>query len=688
MATREDLIRAIGSRYAIGTRLEKGLILDEFVAVTGLHRKHAMKLLRIEALSERKDSRKQRRQYGDAVREALIVIWEASDRICGKRLRPLVPTLVEAMERHGHLELDPGVRTQLLAMSAATMDRALRDIKSAGSRNRRRAGASTTLKRSIPIRTFTDWGDPEPGYFEADLVAHCGPVASGSFVQTLVLTDIATGWTECAPLLVREQTLLMAVLHELRQRLPVVLRGFDTDNDTVFINETIRDYCLETGIEFTRCRPYRKNDQAWVEQKNGSIVRRTVGYQRLEGIAATRVLATLYAATRLFVNFFQPSFKLAEKHRDGARVHKRYHAPATPHRRMLADPRLPEDARGRLQAIYETLDPVQLLRDIRAAQQRLVELSDATTTVALPVPLDVFLCGLKTAWRSGEIRPHAKQKLAPKRGRRRPDPLVDATEQLKAWFDAEPWRTARELLEKLQTEQTGNYPSGLLRTVQRRLKVWRAEQAHEMVFGAFAHREAVDVNESIGGAMLIPRRQAAPLRYAYGYAPQPGASDHVECRLPGSSNCAILGSIGVRQRTGGRGAFFGEAIRFLTLFVAPHPGENHSAEDASTGSVRDYRPDPGISGEVDRGRLAGPRRLPFPKPLVRVSTCFYATVCADRCLVDQAHRAGSFDLWHPFDAENEGFIDLPTHKEPPRGAASARAREHGKHHPIPRHRGG
>src|SRR4051794_10968269 len=183
------------------------------------------------------------------------------------------------MERHGHLHLAPEVRASLLAMSAATIDRALRGLRDqAGSRARRRVASSSAVRRSIPVRTFSDWQDPPPGYVEADLVAHSGPSASGSFVQTLVLTDVATGWTECAPLLVREQVLLKSVLGELRKLMPFDLLGFDTDNDSVFMNETIRDYCQAEGIAFTRCRPYRKNDQAFVEQKNGAVVRRIVGY--------------------------------------------------------------------------------------------------------------------------------------------------------------------------------------------------------------------------------------------------------------------------------------------------------------------------------------------------------------------------------------------------------------------------
>lgn len=225
--------------------------------------------------------------------------------------------------------------------------------------------ASSALRRSVPIRTFSDWNDPAPGFVEADLVAHNGPVATGSFVQTLVLTDVATGWTECAPLLVREQNLLSEVLTELRRLLPFELLGFDTDNDSVFLNETVRDYCHEAGIEFTRCRPYRKNDQAFVEQKNGAVVRRIVGYRRLEGLEAAAELAQLYATVRLFVNFFQPSFKLAEKEREGGHVRKRYHAPATPCQRLLADPRTPESVRAELVGVHSRLDPVRSLAPIQ-----------------------------------------------------------------------------------------------------------------------------------------------------------------------------------------------------------------------------------------------------------------------------------------------------------------------------------
>jgi hypothetical protein len=493
MTTRDELIAVTAHRYRHSTKSDRGRILDEFAAITGYHRKHAMRLLRGVAVRTSSRSRPERRRYDAPIREALIVLWEAADRICGKRLKPLLPVLLSAMERHSHLQLEPQTREGLMAMSSATIDRALKGVRDhAGSRGRRRPWGGTALRRSIPVRTFSDWNDPAPGFCEADLVAHSGPVASGSFIQTLVVTDIATGWTECAPLLVREQTVLLEVLTTIRKLMPFPLLGFDTDNDTVFLNETVRDYCAAQGITFTRCRPYRKNDQAWVEQKNGVVVRRAVGYRRYQGLEAASLLAQLYASMRLFVNVFQPSFKLAGKEREGARVRKRYHPPATPLQRLMADLRTPEATREALKKLSTDLDPVRLLRDIRALQEQLVAIADQDTSEPIRAAdgkvdaptMTQFLTGLRTAWESGEVRPTARPKPTLKRERRRPDPLLKVTDDLHAWFIEDPSQCGRELLEKLQAAHPGEYPNDLLRTVQRRLKVWRHETASRLVIGS------------------------------------------------------------------------------------------------------------------------------------------------------------------------------------------------------------
>ena len=264
------------------------------------------------------------------------MLWEASDRVCGKRLKPLLRILLPALERHGHLKLDEVIRAKVLAMSAATIDRLLRAPRNA-TRTRKLRRVTPEIRRRIAVRTFADWNEPPPGSMEMDLVAHCGDTNRGSYVHSLVLTDIASGWTECAPLVVRESSLLVEALERVRLGLPFPLQALDVDNGSEFVNETMIQYCLRNGIELTRSRPYRKNDQAWIEQKNGAIVRKLLGYRRFEGIAAAQALARLYGASRLFVNFFQPSFKLAEKHRQGAQVTKRYHPPQTPSERLLLD---------------------------------------------------------------------------------------------------------------------------------------------------------------------------------------------------------------------------------------------------------------------------------------------------------------------------------------------------------------
>ncbi len=442
MVTRDEVLAVLAGRYEGASRQDRGRILDELVALTGHHRKHAARVVRGGTPTARTGPRPGRRLYDDAARQALIVVWEAADRICGKRLKQLLPTLLDAMGRHGHLDLDGTVQDRLLAMSAATMDRALADTRATAGRNRRRSTPSSAVKRLVPIRTFADWGDPAPGFAEADLVQHSGPNARVSFLYTLVVTDIATGWTECAPLLVREQVLLTRVLDEVRKTLPFPLLGFDTDNDSVFMNETVRSYCAEAGIEFTRCRPYRKNDQAWIEQKNGAVVRRTVGYRRYEGLQAASVLARLYKSMRFYVNHFQPSFKLKARARDGAKVRKTYHKPKTPYERLIADGRTTDELRRTLETVHAGLDPVALLRDIRALQAELVTLADQPIPNGAEPPtapsLEQFLTGLRTAWQDGEVRPTARKKQAAKRGRRRPDPLAAVTDTLRAWFEAEP----------------------------------------------------------------------------------------------------------------------------------------------------------------------------------------------------------------------------------------------------------
>src|SRR4051794_18639822 len=303
---KSELLEVLRQRYQQAAKQDKTKILDEFIAIIGCHRKHGIRLLTGAPRARNDTAKPSRRLYDEAVREALIVLWEAADRICGKRLKAVLPGLVAALERHGHLHLDAVVRQRVLAVSAATIDRLLASVRGHTSQRKKRR-AATKSSREVPIRTFAGYGDPIPGYLEIDFVSHGGSSMQGTFLWSLVATDVCTGWTEVVALVAREQSLVVEGLEVIRRQFPVPIKGIDSDNDSAFINDTLQAYCQQQHWEFTRSRPYHKNDQAWIEQKNGAVVRRFVGYQRHSGLAAGQVLARLYQSVRLFVNYFQPS---------------------------------------------------------------------------------------------------------------------------------------------------------------------------------------------------------------------------------------------------------------------------------------------------------------------------------------------------------------------------------------------
>ncbi len=344
------------------------------------------------------------------------------------------------------------------------------------------------MRRAVPVRTFGDWGDPAPGHVEADFVAHCGPSAAGPFVQTPVLTDVATGWTECVPLVLREAGLVVQALRAARSRFPFPLRGVDFDNDGLFMNEVAVGWCRAEGLEVTRSRACRKNGQAWVGQKNGAVVRRMVGHGRLEGIGAAEALGRLYGAARLHGNLFQPSFKLREKRREGARVVRRYHPPVAPVARVLSHPAVGEEDRRRLRPLLASTDPIVALADIRAAQAELGRRVDARGTGRAEPPgridLARFTAGLKTAWQDGERRPtHRRRCTRRKPLPPRPSMLDPVREQLLAWLEAEPDLSAVAALQRLLARHPEGFRPEHLRTVQRFLRSSRAVMARDVLLG-------------------------------------------------------------------------------------------------------------------------------------------------------------------------------------------------------------
>lgn len=481
--TRLEVVEALRARFAEGSKLEKKRILDEFVAISGYHRKHAVKLLRHGLSSSGGIHRPVRRIYDEAVCQALIVMWEAADRICGKRLKALLPTLMDSMEEHGYLKLAPEVREKVAQVSAATIDRLLSPARTVSRSRPKRKTRMSKPKETVPVRTYAGWDDPAPGFFEVDFVEHNGGDPAGSYVHSLVLTDIASGWTECLPLAAREQSLVVEGIEILRAQMPMALRGIDTDNDAAFLNDTVLQYCRNNGIDQTRSRPYRKNDQAWIEQKNGAIVRRFMGYERFSGLVAARAIARLYQLTRLYVNFFQPSFKLVSKQRVGAKVKKLYEAPATPCDRLLQSPRVSDETKHGLQTQRAKLDPTRLLHGIRELQSVLASLSGPDSG-ATPVSksLEDFLSQLPHLWHEGEVRPtHRRELLRPRAWRTRQDPFESVWPKLLGWLQQTPDATAMELFSRLCADHPGTFDPGQLRTLQRRVRDWRRSMAKALL---------------------------------------------------------------------------------------------------------------------------------------------------------------------------------------------------------------
>jgi len=284
--------------------------------------------------------------------------------------------LVTALERHSEIQLSPQTRDLLLAMSPATADRLLHRERP----RYKRRGLGTTkpgtlLKQAIPVRTFADWNDLQPGFVEVDLVAHCNDSTGGEYLHSLVLVDVVTAWTECVALPNRGQKAVSAAIHLARQRLPLPMLGLDSDNGSEFINANLLRYCQQEHITFTRSRPYKKNDQAYVEQKNWTVVRQTVGYDRYEGPRALAQMEALYQVLCPYVNFFQPVMKLISKERVGSRVRKKYDVARTPFRRVLDVSEATDETKVRLLHQYVSLNPAAMQRNIHSLQEQLWRLA-------------------------------------------------------------------------------------------------------------------------------------------------------------------------------------------------------------------------------------------------------------------------------------------------------------------------
>lgn len=374
---RQEYAEVMRTRYVAADRSERGRLLDEFCRTTGCHRKAAIRCLRRRARPAGPRPGRPRR-YGAHLLPTLERLWAASDYLCGRLLVPILPTILRALEQQHGVRVAPADRAALLAASPATLDRLLRPVRRRRARQpRRTAAALSALKTQIPIRTWGDWGGARPGECQGDLVLHCGESTAGFYLTTLVAVDVATSWTELEAVWGVSEARVGTGVHRIRERLPFPLAHWHSDNGAEFINTTLLAWCRREGVRFTRGRPYRKNDQAWAEQRNWLAVRRLVGHDRYSSAAACAALRRLYGLLRLQLNFLRPVRKLIRKRRLGAKLVKSYDAPRTPYQRVLAAGALTPERRDALQQQLATLDPVALARDIERALDTLWKLADA-----------------------------------------------------------------------------------------------------------------------------------------------------------------------------------------------------------------------------------------------------------------------------------------------------------------------
>jgi len=394
MKERKRIAEATAGRYRKAGKKDKGAILDEFVKLSGFARSYGALVLRHQGrivqvsrkLRVRGDVGKKLSRpgrgptYDLAVVKVLVQVWRIMDYICGKRLAPVLGEMVERLLRHNELRCDATSAKKLARMSAATIDRLLRPERQKSKlKGHTHTRPGTLLKHQIPMRTFSEWDEQQPGFLEIDLVGHDGGVIDSYHAFTLNATDVASGWTSSTALKNKAQVWTLAGVEKIRAKLPFSLLGLDSDNGSEFINETLYNFCVEHKITFTRSRPYRKNDSCFVEQKNYSVVRRAVGYQRFDTDVQLRLLNELYEVLDLYNNFFQPSMKLKSKERQGARVSKKYQEARTPYQRLLDSDYVSAEVKGQLRARYRLLNPAQLKRQIENLQQKLLATAVSTT---------------------------------------------------------------------------------------------------------------------------------------------------------------------------------------------------------------------------------------------------------------------------------------------------------------------
>ena len=375
MRSREQYLETLIPRYLKTDRKGRTSLLNEYCLNTGQNRKYVIRKIHQIAFREPTPRKKRVRHYGYEVQDALWKIWKIFDGPCGQRLQPLLETEVARLRDLGELRISDKTYKKLLSISSATIDRLLRPKKEGWKLQRRYGNRKAGLiAQRIPLR-LTDWDTECVGYVEMDLVFHCGSSTAGEFISSLATLEISSGWWEAEAVMGRAQNRTFDALKRIRKRSPYQWLGIDSDNDQMFINHQFFRYCEQEGLEFTRSRPHRKNDNAYIEQKNYTHVRRPLGYLRYETEEELHLINDLYRnELRLFKNFFQPVMKLAKKERVDGRVRRKYDKAKTPYQRLLESKKVLTAEQKTLETLYTNLNPAELKRQIERKLEKLYEM--------------------------------------------------------------------------------------------------------------------------------------------------------------------------------------------------------------------------------------------------------------------------------------------------------------------------
>jgi hypothetical protein len=378
LAERRAVTEMTAIRYVVADKPAKSRILDELCANTGWHRTHARKALKAALQPKVVTPRRSPRPpiYGPNVIAALTVCWLVLGMPAGKRLAPMLAELVAVLRQFGELVIDDDTAALLVSMSAATIDRRLAGERAKRQLKGRRATKPGSLLRSqIPVRTWADWDDAQPGFVEIDLVSHDGGNAIGPFAFTLTVTDIATGWTENRSVPSKEAKCVLRALESIADKMPFPILGVDSDNGAEFINVYLFLWCRNREITFTRARPTNKNDGCHVEQKNWAVVRILVGYHRYDTAPELLLLNEIWQLQSQLTNYFYPQQKLVSKVRDGAKVTKKYDKATTPFRRATDHPAMTDDRTASMARTHALINPAATQRQIQALTARLLTMT-------------------------------------------------------------------------------------------------------------------------------------------------------------------------------------------------------------------------------------------------------------------------------------------------------------------------